>query len=278
MDGEWSRENDWYWEGNVQAAVLDFMEEKEEFTILSSGEPSSSEQGVEIVAERSVGPGQVPVHRLVTVRGWPSQLYTRGALAGQPRSTRPEIVARGWIAQTVFDLALSRGADPDLDLALALPTMASYVRYLQRLRWFLSAARVTVYLVSQEGRVSVTPPGAAPVNVFAPAPATPATPGTRRKLGLPGASRLQLPLLHALVMLGGTATRGDCIKAVAQWFPEVTQPPPAEFGQRLSIAQNALQDEGLTETAGRGTWRITEAGRQFHDAQWPEWAERAREG
>lgn len=229
---------------------------------------------MEIVAERLVG--QLPAHRLVTVRGWPSLLYTRGSLAGQPRSARPEVAARSWIAQSVFELALSRGSDPDLDLALALPTMASYVRYLQRLRWFLSAARVTVYLVSQEGRVSVTPPGAAPVNVFAPSSPAPAVSGKRRKLGLPGASRLQLPLLHALVMAGGVAGRSECIKLVAQYFPEVSQPPPAEFGQRLSISQNALQEEGLTEAAGRGTWQITEAGREVHDGQWQDWVERSR--
>lgn len=37
MDGDWNRENDWFWEGNVQAAVLDYMEGEEHFTILSSG-------------------------------------------------------------------------------------------------------------------------------------------------------------------------------------------------------------------------------------------------
>lgn len=269
VDSDWSRENDWFWEGNVQGAVLDYMQNEEEFSILSSGQAGAAEQGLEIVAERTVG--EVAVHRLVTVRGWPSQLYTRGSMAGQPRSARPEVVARGWIAQAVFDLALSRGADPDLDLSLALPTMASYVRYLQRLRWFLSAARATVYLVSQDGRVSVTPPGAAPVNVFAPPRLTPGTQGTRRKLGLPGASRLQLPLLHTLIMAGGTASRADSIKSVAQWFPEVPQPAPPEFGQRLSIAQNALQEEGLSEAAGRGVWRVTDAGREAHDANWPEW-------
>jgi len=268
MEGTVGREQDWFWEGTIQERVLHYMQNEEGFTILSSGQPGAG-AGVEVVAEREVDGRSV--HRLVSVRGWPSHLYTRGALSGQPRTTRPEVIANSWIAQAVFDLALSRGADPDLDLALALPTMASYIRYLQRLRWFLSMARASVYLVSQDGRVAVTPPGAAPVNVFAPS-TSPLTPtGKRRKLGLPGATRLQLPLLHALVTLGGTASRTDAIATVAHWFPEVPQPPPAEFGQRLSIAQNTLQEEGLTELAGRGVWRLTEAGRLAHDAQWEEW-------
>ncbi len=273
MAKEWSREEEWFWEGNIQPAVLDFMQNVEEFTILSSGQPDTSEQGLEIVAERQLE--RVSLHRLVSVRGWPSQLYTRGAQVGQPRVVRPEITARGWIAQAIFELCLSRGADPDLDLALALPTMASYIRYLQRLRWFLSIARITVYLVSQDGQVTVTLPGAAPVNVFAapnftPGPSAGGT-GKRRKLGLPGASRLQLPLLHALVMGQGSLSRTESIKAVAEWFPEVAQPAPPEFGQRLSIAQNTLMEEGLTEAAGRGNWRITEGGREVHDSYWQEW-------
>jgi hypothetical protein len=77
-------------------------------------------------------------------------------------------------------------------------------------------------------------------------------------------------------MASGTASRSDAINAVAQWFPEVPQPPPLEFGQRLSIAQNTLQEEGLTEAAGRGVWSITEAGRTAHDAQWEEWLQKYR--
>src|SRR5437762_13664196 len=96
---EWSRKQDWFWEMNVQAAVLDYMQSEEGFTILSAGQPVAGEQGLEIVAERMVE--DRPTHRLVSVRGWPSQLYTRGAMAGQPRSTRPEVMARGWIAHSV---------------------------------------------------------------------------------------------------------------------------------------------------------------------------------
>lgn len=280
---DWIRKQDWFWEVNIQSCVLDYMRQEEGFSILSPGQPVPGEHGLEIVAERIVTDAATnsgrPIHRLVSVRGWPSQIYTRGAMAGQARSTRPEVVARGWLAQAVFDLALSRGADPDVELSLALPTVASYVRYLQRLRWFLSSARVLVYLVSQEGRVAVTPPGAAPVSAFIQTEAASAQEaGKRRKLGLPGASRLQLPLLHSLVMAGGTASRPDSITAVAQWFPEVPQPSPAEFGQRLSIAQSTLQLEGMTELVGRGIWRITEAGRAAHDAEWEEWLRKEERG
>src|SRR5204862_578018 len=134
-------------------------------------------------------------------------------------------------------------ADPEVDLGLGLPAMASYIRYLQRLRWFLAAARVTIYLVSQEGRVALTPPGKPPVSIFP--PTEPAMLGQRRKLGLPGSTRLELPVLHTLIAAGGTATRGEVIAAVARWFPEVPQPPPAEFGQRLSVAQRTLQVAGF---------------------------------
>jgi hypothetical protein len=216
--------------------------------------------------------GDLPVHHLVIVRGWPSSVYTKGKLAGQPRVARPETIAREWMAQAVLDLALNRGADPELSLSIALPTMAGYIRYLQRLRWFLAAARISVYLVSQDGRVTIMAPGATPVSAVTVVSAAPGTgTSTRRKLGLPGSSRLQLPLLHSLMVSGGKASRTECIGLVAQWFPEVPQPPPAEFGQRLSIAQNTTQLEGFTEIVERGVWAITEAGRAVHDAEWEDW-------
>jgi hypothetical protein len=272
MEDDWKREDDWFWEGNIQQSVVDYMKTEEGFTILSPGHPVPAEQGLEILAERSQQ--GVTISRLVVVRGWPSPLYTRGSMTGQPRTTRPEVVARGWMAQAVLDIALGRGGDPDLDLSLAIPAMASYVRYIQRLRWFMAAARVTIYMVSQEGNVSVTPPGSAPVNYSAQSALPNAVQGQRRKLGLPGASRLHLPLLHALVMGGGELSRTDGILSVARWFPEVTQPPPAEFGQRVSVAQSALQSDGLTEIAGRGVWSITPRGREMHDRDWDEWQNR----
>ncbi|MEO8287947.1 MAG: hypothetical protein ABI670_16080 [Chloroflexota bacterium] len=269
MDGDKSREQDWFWEGNIQERVIEYMREEEGFTILSPGHPVGAEQGLEIVAERTLD--GYSVQRLVTVRGWPSLIYKRGPLQGQSRSTRPEVTARGWIAQSVLDLALGRGASPDVELSLALPAMASYIRYMQRLRWFLASTRVSVYLVSQEGAVTVTPPGSAPVNVFVPTNIPPATTGTRRKLGLPGATRLQIPLLHAFVQSGGELSRSDAITLVARWFPEVPQPIPAEFGQRVSVAQRALQVAGQSELSGRGMWKLTDEGRSRHDAEWDEW-------
>lgn len=269
MEADWRREDDWFWEGNIQERVIEHMKNEEGFTILSPGHPVPTEQGLEVLAERTHE--GVTTQRLVVVRGWPSALYTRGSLAGQMRSSRPEVVARGWIAQAVLDLALGRGGDPDLDLALAIPAMASYVRYLQRLRWFMSVSRTSVYMISQEGSVSVTPPGAAPINYSLQSSLPGAVQGQRRKLGLPGASRLHLPLLHALVMSGGELSRAEAIVLVARWFPEVASPPPAEFGQRVSVAQSALQAEGLTEIPGRGVWSITEKGRALHDNDWDGW-------
>src|SRR5207244_3573050 len=117
----------------------------------------------------------------------------------------------------------------------------------------------------------VTPPGSAPVNALTPPLMPTAVTGTRRKLGLPGASRLQMPLLHALTTAGGALTRPEAIISVARWFPEVPQPIPAEFGQRVSVAQRNLQVAGLSVLNGRGTWKITAEGQALYDAEWEEW-------
>ena len=54
MDGEKNREQDWFWEGNIQEQVIEYMRDEEGFTILSPGNPVGVEQGLEIVAERNL--------------------------------------------------------------------------------------------------------------------------------------------------------------------------------------------------------------------------------
>ena len=270
MDNDQDQEQAWFSEGSIQEQVIEYLRDEEGFTILSPGHPVEAEQGLKIVAERNNA--GMSTQRLVIVLGWPDLVYEHGPSRGQLPSTRPEATARSRMAQTVLDLALGRGNSPDIELGLALPAIASYIRYLQRLRWFLAAARVSVYLVSQAGGVAVTSPGRAPTGGLAVPNVGQAVTGTRRKLGLPGARRLEMPLLHVLAQSGGELGRSDAVALVARWFPEVPQPIPAEFGQRVSIAQWALQEAGQSELSGRGIWKITEAGRARHDAEWEEWA------
>src|SRR4051794_17025934 len=104
MDSERSREQDWFWEGNIQERVIEYMRDEEGFTILSPGHPMGAEQGLEVVAERTLE--GVSVQRLITVRGWPGLTYKRGPLQGQSRASRPEVTARGWVAQGVLDISL----------------------------------------------------------------------------------------------------------------------------------------------------------------------------
>jgi hypothetical protein len=274
---EWRRDEDWFWEGNIQSRIIEYMQGEEGFTILSRGQPGEVERGLEIVAERHIRDTDTSIHRIVTVRGWPTCPNTSPESQTQFRPFRPETVARSWIARAVLDLALARGSDLHLELALALPAVASYIRYIQRLRWFLGAARVLVYLIPQDGKVAIIQPGAPPMNALRPARPLPvleepsAAGETRRKLGLPGASRLRLPLLDALVHAGGELSRPEAIEAVARWFPELPRPLPAEFGQRVSVAQRVLQVAGHTEPARRGVWRITPAGRQVYQEGWEAW-------
>ena len=144
---------------------------------------------MEIAAERLAG--ERVIHRLVSVRGWPSPLYTRGSLAGQPRGT-PGSDARGWIAQAVLDLALGRGADLMATRAWRCRRWRATSAICNGCAGSWPRARVSVYLVAQEG------PGDGHAARRAAgqrhgAPPAPRMPGQRRKLGLPGASRLHLP-------------------------------------------------------------------------------------
>jgi hypothetical protein len=257
----------WPSQESVHQYVLRYLQDVEGFAVLSDGHHPIG-GSTEIVVE-----GQAS-HRLIIVRGWPQGISLLRTASGSIRKVRSEHLARSWMAALVLDLALNRGAAPDLDLSLALPATPAYVRYLQGLRWFLAAARVSTYLVGKDGNVTVIAPGASAASLYR-APTTEAK-SSRRKLGLPGASRMQLPLLHVLIEAGGSVSRAACIAALAPWFVEVPQPLPEEFSQRVSLAHSTLKSEGLTEQHERGVWVITDAGRAAHDAEWPAWLRKHR--
>lgn len=70
--------SEWFWEGNVQAAVVAHLA-AEGWRILRVADTHSREHGVDIQARRR------GTRLLVEVKGYPSSTYARGDKAGQPK-------------------------------------------------------------------------------------------------------------------------------------------------------------------------------------------------
>jgi hypothetical protein len=134
----------WYWEGNVQAAVVRHLESIG-YSISFAADTATKQQGKDIIAINTFGR---PLW--VSAKGWPK---------GTAR-TKPQTQARHWFSHALFDLTLWHGADPSATLALALPDQKTYHKFVARVRWFLVTIKASVFWVSENGQVDLQIHGA----------------------------------------------------------------------------------------------------------------------
>jgi len=86
---------------------------------------------------------------------------------------------------------------------------------------------------------------------------------------MPPQRDIDLPLLRALVRLGGSSPARDVYEEVEKFFPHLTDadrsdPLPSggsRWTNRIQWVRQALVDRGELTSAGRGIWAITDKGR-----------------
>jgi hypothetical protein len=132
-------EQPWYWEGNVQAAVVSHLKSAR-YWIKSTANTATKEQGKDIVAVAP--PGST---LWVSAKGYP-----KGTVRTNPRTQ-----ARHWFAHALFDLILWRGQDERAALAVALPDQVTYRNLSARISWFLAATNAKIFWVREDGSVLV---------------------------------------------------------------------------------------------------------------------------
>lgn len=128
----------WFWEGNVQSAVIQHLA-LQGYTIVSAADTASHQTGKDIVAAKD---GRT---LWVTVKGYPK---------GTER-TNATLQAAHWFKDAVFDMVVWRGDNPAADLGLALPDYSRYRKLAERVRWLQAVARFSLLWVSEDGRVDV---------------------------------------------------------------------------------------------------------------------------
>lgn len=143
-----SPREEWFWEGNIQKALVRYLEEQgwavEQWADTAKGEP-----GPDIVASRDG-------RRLyVEVKGYPSVRYVRGPEEGSPKRTRPTVQAKHWFAMALAGIILRGFPASGIEYALAFPDSARYRNLIKRAAWALERLGLQVYLVAQDGSVAM---------------------------------------------------------------------------------------------------------------------------
>jgi hypothetical protein len=125
----------WYWEGNVQKRLLDWLQ-KNGHEIHSFSDTASRSGGVDIVAKDATG-SQI----WITVKGYPETLRN--------------VQARHYFANAIFDLILYRGESASVQLGIALPEgFPTYKNLAKKVQWLREEIfPFDIYWINEDGRV-----------------------------------------------------------------------------------------------------------------------------
>lgn len=128
----------WFWEGNIQAKIEDFLVSKG-YQIVSVANTALKSPGVDIIAT-----SQENQRLLVTVKGFPKEGNTS-------RTTQ----ARHWFGESLFDLILYRQEFPNACFAIGLPAgFQTYQHLKERITWFKASVPFTFFWVDKTGQVN----------------------------------------------------------------------------------------------------------------------------
>ena len=124
----------WFWEGNVQATVVDYLA-SDGWIVSRQANTASKEPGKDIELERG------GTSLWVTVKGFPE---------GTQR-TRPSTQAQHWFKDALFDVIRWREENKASLIAVALPAMPTFRNMAMRTTWFQAAARFSYIWVTETG-------------------------------------------------------------------------------------------------------------------------------
>lgn len=157
MTSEWDKTQDWFWEGNVQERIIEYMKRNEGFRIDQSADPTTKERGPDILAKRRLSDGSFEKRR-VAVKGYPSDKYVEGQRKGQKKRTNPPTQARHWFSEALLELILAKSDDEDLQIALGFPNFKVYTNLVNRIRWLREKMELFCYIVTEDGQVRLFKP------------------------------------------------------------------------------------------------------------------------
>jgi len=139
---------DWFWEGNVQKAIVIHLQ-TEGWEIVRQADAATKERGIDVVATRA---GRTLA---VEVKGFPSKQYADPTRAHERKRASPTSQARHWFAQALFTAAVLRGQQQFDDVALAFPDFPRMRNLAAQTSWALQQLNVPIYFISEDGSVTL---------------------------------------------------------------------------------------------------------------------------
>ncbi|HEB73778.1 hypothetical protein DRN98_00895 [Methanosarcinales archaeon] len=150
MKKEWDKTQDWFWEGNIQEKIANYMEITEGFKVTEKANTESKKQGPDIKGEKD---GK---YRIVAIKGYPSDKYTAnfpGGKKGEKKRTNPNTQARHWFSEALVEILLRKCSDPNIEIALGFPYFKVYENLVERITWLRSKVGISCYFVKEAGEV-----------------------------------------------------------------------------------------------------------------------------
>jgi hypothetical protein len=143
-----AHDDEWFWEGNVQAAVVSHLAATG-WRIRRVANTATSEHGVDIEADRD---GE---RLMIEVKGYPGSTYARGERKGRAKSTPAAPQARAYFSNALLSGLLMRSDAAESRTVLAFPDVSTYRHLGERVSGPLADAGIDVWLVGENGTVSV---------------------------------------------------------------------------------------------------------------------------
>lgn len=137
---------DWFWEGNVQRRLAEYLEASG-WKIERTADTASGEHGEDIRARKGDD-----VLR-VEVKGWPSKAYANPARANETKRTKPSTQAGHWYSEALLRAIRDLGRHPDDLVALGFPEWARFRRLLDDTREPIARLGLGVFFVAEDGTV-----------------------------------------------------------------------------------------------------------------------------
>ncbi len=138
----------WYWEGNVQSAVVTGLS-RAGWQVRSVSDTESRAQGTDVIAV-------LDGRRLhVEVKGYPTDTYARGEKVGEPKPTHPATQARVWFSGAFLKAAMLRNDHPSDAIAMAFPLFETYATLANRISLTLQASSIGLIWVHENGAIDL---------------------------------------------------------------------------------------------------------------------------
>ena len=141
----WKKEDDWFWEGNVQDKLAKHLE-NQGFKVTVTDTLSKS-KGIDISATRNLD------MLLVEVKGYPSNKYVDGSKKGQVKKTQPSLQAHHWFSDAFLSVIRRKNKFSKSDVAIGLPEFQRYLDLIEEAKWALEKLGVRIFVVTSKGEV-----------------------------------------------------------------------------------------------------------------------------